>query len=270
MAKLFEGVRQNKKSVLKSIGLAVLFFAVQFAYQFYINGDATLSTIRSAAFTAATLIALALLTGPLSRIFPKINYVQRRRTLGVLGFTFGIVHVLAVITYVAFDLSLLFAITNPFVNPVIFGGIAFLIYIPIYITSTDWANAKLGFKKWKAIHRLVYFAWIATVLHFLLVNTPALFNASGYLLLTVTLLVFAFETTAFIKWPSRGKNTIIGIIVLLFGAAMFYLTKTAFTGSLVVNIIIYGFVLYVIGVIFLLVVSRKKKPEAKPEIMAQN
>ena len=264
MTKLFEGARKEKKSVLKSIGLGVLFLVIQFVYQFSIIGDSTLSMVRSAAFTAATLIGLALLTGPLSKIFPKRNYVMHRRTLGVLGFTFGILHVLAVLVYVAFDTSLLLAVTSPFANPVLFGLAAFIIYLPIYFTSTDWANEKLGYRSWKAIHRLVYFAWIATVLHYLLTGGLALFNASGYLLLIVTLLVFVFETAAFIKWPRRGKNTIIGVVIIFIGAVAIYFAYNAPFSAPVMNIISYGFVIYVIGTAVLLVVSMKKKPNVQP------
>lgn len=271
MTKLFEGLRREKKYVAKSIILALVFWVLQYAYQFYFfeAGNDKTALIRSAAFTSATLIATALLTGPLARIFPSRNYVFHRRTLGVLGFTFGIVHVTAILAYVfAFDVLATIAILDPYTNPLIFGILAFLIYLPLYITSTDWATQKLGSRAWKSIHRLVYFAWILTVLHFLIINPATLDSPPGYLLMIVTELVFMFELTAFVKHVGRNKNRIgavTGLIIIIFAAALFYqayaLKKSDFLLPLVA--------VFVIGAVVLTVITKLRKKPTPVQVQPQ-
>ncbi len=228
MPRLFQGARQDWRYTLKSIALGLLFWAIQLLYQFYvlIPGEIKGSIVRGSALAGATLIGIALLIGPLARLFPRRNYVRHRRTFGVLGFTFIIIHTMAVIAFLFnFDIGGLVFERNPYANPIIFGLLAFYIYIPLYLTSTDWATRKLGFRKWKAIHRLVYIAWILSVLHFVQINPKLLFNPAGYLLLIVTALVFIFEITAFI-WHVKAKGgpgKYIGALIIIFGGILFYL-----------------------------------------------
>jgi len=270
MARLFAGVWKDKGYVIKSILLGLVFWVIQYAYQyFFIDGETTLAIIRASAFTGATLIGIALIVGPLQKLWSSKNYIKHRRTIGVLGFTFILVHYFAVMSYVFnFNLQAIFlGGTNPYVNPVIFGLIAFWIYIPIYITSTDWATQKLGYNKWKMIHRLVYFAWILSVLHFVLINPETLLSLPGYILLIVTAFVFILEISAFIKHTrSRGgKGRYIGMFIILAGAVLFYMAY-AFKESYYV---LYGVPVVLIGIIIIFVLTRKKVNKEKPEQMKQ-
>src|SRR3989344_2513280 len=250
MVRLFAGARQEKGYVIKSILLGIAFWLLQFAYQYYIlgSGDINISIIRSSAFAGATLIGIALIIGPLATLWPTKNYVKHRRTFGVMGFTFIIMHYFSVMAYIFnFNLSLLLFSNNPYVNPVLFGLAAFWIYVPLYITSTDWATQKLGYKKWKMIHRLVYFAWILSVAHFILINPPALFNISGYLLLTVTALGFILEISALTQHVKTkgGQGKYIGILIILLGSVIFYFAYTTKQSTIVlygVPILVGGFI----------------------------
>lgn len=228
MTKLFEGARQNWKYVIKSVILAIIFWLVQFFYQYFvlIPGDLNYSLIRSFALTGATLIGIALIIGPLAVLKSSINFIPHRRTIGVLGFAFILMHLSMAITFVyQVNLSIIFYTLNPFVNPVIFGFLAFLFLFLLFITSTDWAVEKLKFKNWKRIHRLVFFAFVFAVMHFIHMNPPILQNPAGYLLLFVTLLVFILEIAAFIKTVMKKKNkkdTLTGLLIILFAIIMFY------------------------------------------------
>ena len=270
MARLFAGAWKDKGYVIKSILLGLIFWIIQYAYQyFFVDDEPTLAIIRASAFTGATLIALALIIGPLQKLWPSKNYIKHRRTLGVLGFTFILVHYFAVMLYVFnFNLqAIMLGGTNPYVNPVIFGLIAFWIYIPIYITSTDWATQKLGYNKWKMIHRLVYFAWIVSVLHFILINPEALFNLSGYILMIVMALVFILEISAFIKHvKSRGgKGRYMGLFIIIIAVLLFYFAYT-FKES---YIVLYGIPVVVIGIIVVFVLTRKKISRENTEQLQQ-
>jgi len=46
------------------------------------------------------------------------------------------------------------------------GFLAFLLLIPLAVTSTDGMVRRLGFKRWKSLHRLVYLIGALGVIHF--------------------------------------------------------------------------------------------------------
>jgi len=225
--KIFAGIGKNKRYVIVASFLVLLFWFIQFVYQYeFLSVNTQSSLIRSFALTGATLISIALMIGPIARFWPRRNYIIHRRTLGVWGFTFIIMHAFTVIYYIFnFDISAIFFDLNPYVNPVIFGIIAFLLFLPLYLTSTDWAVMKLGFKKWKAVHRLIYFGYIFAILHFLLVNPPFLQNYARGLLLVVTVAALILQVAGFVKTISKSKNkkaALAGIIIIAVGAMLLY------------------------------------------------
>lgn len=92
--------------------------------------------------------------------------IRARRTLGLIAFTYASLHLL---TYAALDLGLDFAqlgedlAKRPFITV---GFLAWLMMLPLAWTSTDASVKKLGFKKWKELHRLSYVCAILGVVHF--------------------------------------------------------------------------------------------------------
>jgi methionine sulfoxide reductase heme-binding subunit len=47
------------------------------------------------------------------------------------------------------------------------GMTAFALMIPLALTSTKWSIQKLGGKRWRALHRLIYFSAAAGVIHYI-------------------------------------------------------------------------------------------------------
>ena len=107
MAKLFEGARQNKKFVAKFILFALIFWLLQFSFQYYFavpnepesslfKGAGNLlqtSLVRSLAFSGATFFAIALLLSSFFRWKPNYaKYWHVRRSFGVMGFVFIFFH----------------------------------------------------------------------------------------------------------------------------------------------------------------------------------
>jgi DMSO/TMAO reductase YedYZ heme-binding membrane subunit len=220
---------RKKFYIAKAFIIGMVFWAVYFALQYYwlSPGNLQSSIVRGSALLGATTIGLALLIGPFSRIFPKYNYIRLRRTVGVLGFTFIAVHVLSSLVYVySSNLGSLVTIFNPYENPVVFALIAFVIYTALFLTSTNWATNKLTFPVWKALHRTIYVAWILSVLHFVLMNPPLLLNPLGYILLGLTVLVFAFQIAAFTKHARTHREDrrarLIGYSIIVLGLGLFY------------------------------------------------
>ena len=46
------------------------------------------------------------------------------------------------------------------------GFIAWLLLLPLAATSTNWAIRKMGGKRWKRLHKLVYVAAVCGVIHY--------------------------------------------------------------------------------------------------------
>ena len=224
---LFHGLRENKKYVLKASVAALVFWLLQFSYQYFIliPNEFGGSLVRSFALSGATLISIALIIGPLSKL-TRYNYIFHRRTFGVWGFTFIIMHAISVCFFLfGLDLTAIFWNINPFMNLILFGLVAFLLFLPVYLTSTDWAVDRLGFKKWKKVHRLVYFAYIFAVIHYTRINPSLLYNLAGYALLSVTVLALILQVGAFVKTIKRThskKAAILGFIIILFGLILLY------------------------------------------------
>ena len=225
--RLFAGARRNIKAVILHSTLTTILWALQFVYQYYalIPGELGGSMLRSFALTGATLIGFALAIGPLRTLHQKYNYVRYRRTIGVWGFTFIILHFVSVMVFL-FELNPidLFWHYNPFANPIIFAVFAYPIFVSMWITSTDWAVARLGFRKWKSLHRLVFPAYIVAILHFTLINPELLLNPTGYLLIGTTILVLILQVSAFLKTirgKGLGRSAAIGFSLMIVGASLF-------------------------------------------------
>jgi len=115
-----------------------------------------------------TLIFLSLTVAitPLRKIFGVNSLVKLRRMLGLFAFFYGSLHLL---TYIWFDRGLKLLSIGPDVvgRPFILAGmLAFLLMVPLALTSTDKMVKRLGGKRWAQLHRLVYASAIAGVVHF--------------------------------------------------------------------------------------------------------
>ena len=115
---------------------------------------------------ALRFLLASLAITPLRRLFGWNRLVQYRRMLGLFAFFYATLHLL---TYVVldryFDWSGVVAdvAKRPFIT---FGMLAFVLMIPLAITSTKGWIRRLG-RRWQALHRLVYLAAIAASLHFI-------------------------------------------------------------------------------------------------------
>jgi len=117
---------------------------------------------------ALALLLLSLAATPLQILTHWKWPIRIRKTLGLLGFLYVCLHFLL---YAVVDQALaLKAIgediaKRPFI---LIGFVAFVLLIPLAITSTASALKALGFARWKRLHRLVYLIGILGVVHFLM------------------------------------------------------------------------------------------------------
>jgi sulfoxide reductase heme-binding subunit YedZ len=111
-------------------------------------------------------LAITLAVTPLRKLLRWPELVRFRRMLGLFAFFYGCLHFL---TYVWLDKFFDWAeITKdiakrPFIRV---GFIAFVLLIPLAITSTVGWIRRLGGKRWQRLHRLVYVSAIAGVVHY--------------------------------------------------------------------------------------------------------
>ena len=115
-----------------------------------------------------TLIFLSLTVAitPLRKIFGVNSLVKLRRMLGLFAFFYGALHLL---TYIWFDrgFNLISVVPDVVKRPFILAGMtAFLLMVPLAITSTNKMVKRLGGRRWAKLHRLVYLSVIAAVVHF--------------------------------------------------------------------------------------------------------
>jgi len=127
-------------------------------------------------------LILALAMTPLRAIFGWTWPLRVRRMLGLFAFFYAALHFT---TYVALDQGFAFraVLKDVLKRRFIFVGFAaFLLLIPLAITSTSAMVRRLGFRTWQRLHRLAYLATILGVIHFVWrvkkdVSEPAVYGA---------------------------------------------------------------------------------------------
>lgn len=121
---------------------------------------------RTTGMLTLIFLCLTLAVTPLRKIFGVNSLVKFRRMLGLFAFFYGSLHLL---TYVWFDrqFKLLSTVQDVAQRPFILVGMtAFVLMVPLALTSTNRMVKRLGGKGWARLHRLVYVAAIAGVVHF--------------------------------------------------------------------------------------------------------
>lgn len=121
---------------------------------------------RTTGMLTLVFLFITLAVSPLRRITGLNWLVKFRRMLGVFAFFYGLLHLL---TYVAFDRFFRLAtIPSDVANRrfIAVGMAAFLLMLPLAITSTDRMIKLLGGKRWALLHRTVYVAAILGALHY--------------------------------------------------------------------------------------------------------
>lgn len=111
------------------------------------------------------LITLAIT--PLRKLARQYWLISFRRMFGLFAFFYGFLHLM---TYVWLDKffdvhEMLHDIgKRRFITA---GMTAFVLMIPLALTSTKWAIRKLGGKRWQNLHRLIYASAAAGVIHYI-------------------------------------------------------------------------------------------------------
>ena len=116
---------------------------------------------------ALRFLLLTLCVTPFCKLTRWNEVIRYRRMLGLYAFFYGFLHFL---TYAWLDqfFSLPDIVQDVYKRPFITAGFsAFVVMIPLAITSTKKWIARLGGRQWQLLHRLTYVGAIAGVVHYL-------------------------------------------------------------------------------------------------------
>ncbi len=205
-------------SLLRNIRFYILLFAILFAGMIYFPTVAALGyetavpeLVTYYALWTIFFLYVTLLIGPLTFAFRNLpqraRLVKSARALGVSAFLFAALH-----AYFAFFGSLGGFAGLPYLQgrtliAVLLGLTAFLILIALACTSFDFAVKRMGFKKWKFLHRFVYLAGVCILLHAFLMSSR--FFGSGilawvfYIGLTFLGILYVVRIRAYFLRPKR-------------------------------------------------------------------
>jgi sulfoxide reductase heme-binding subunit YedZ len=132
-----------------------------------LGADPTAHIEFTTGYTTLMLLTIGLGITPVRRLIPRLNWLIRfRRLLGLFAFFYATVHMLAYVAlYAGFNVqTMIDDITKR--RFITMGVAAYLMLVPLALTSTNWAIRKLGGKQWNRLHKLVYVATICGVIHY--------------------------------------------------------------------------------------------------------
>lgn len=129
-----------------------------------------LLTPYSGYFAVGFLITVLSLN-PLKKLFPKwmlITYLNRhRQEFGVATFFYATIHMACFIIKRGGFMQTLPYVIHPAIAPVLI--VAYPIFFLLAISSNQYSVKKLTFLKWKKLHKTVYIAEVAVIIHMILV-----------------------------------------------------------------------------------------------------
>jgi methionine sulfoxide reductase heme-binding subunit len=144
---------------------------------------------------------------PLRKLTRQYWLIQYRRMLGLFAFFYGSLHFL---TYIWLDQFFDWqsvtkdVVKRPFITV---GFTAFVLMIPLALTSTQWSIRWLG-KKWQVLHSLIYATAIAGIIHYIWlvkkdIRKPLIYACVLGALLLYRLVVWAWRMAP--AWRKLGR-----------------------------------------------------------------
>lgn len=140
-------------------------------------------------WTFRLLLACLSIT-PIRRLSQRLAWlIKFRKLLGNFSFFYASLHLLTwIVLFSGLDWHAMLAdvVKRRFITV---GMLAWVILSALAATSTTWAIRKMGGKRWQALHRLIYVAAIAGILHYWWLVKPGVRSPMTYtLVLTILLL----------------------------------------------------------------------------------
>ncbi|HEX3470122.1 MAG TPA: protein-methionine-sulfoxide reductase heme-binding subunit MsrQ [Silvibacterium sp.] len=194
------------KVLVHAACLAPVAWLIVHAVQNNLGPDPTAAVTFFTGRGTLRLLVLSLAITPVRRLITPLapsftSIIRFRRMLGLYAFFYGSLHLLTYVwLYAGFKLHAMIddIARRRFITA---GLTAWVLMVPLALTSTTWSIRKLGGKNWNRLHRLAYISAIAGIVHYWWgvkpgVNTPS----------TITLVLFVLlAARPILSWWSRRK-----------------------------------------------------------------
>lgn len=129
--------------------------------------DPTARITFSTGATTLNLLTASLAVTPVRRIIKPLSWIGPwRKILGLFAFFYATLHLFTWIAlYTAFNPQAMISdiAKRRFITV---GMVAWLLLLPLAATSFNWAIRKMGGKRWKRLHQLVYVAAVCGIIHY--------------------------------------------------------------------------------------------------------
>lgn len=189
MKETLQSAEFQKKLLWVNGSLPALFLFLDW-YNRNLGANPPESIIRTTGVVAIVFLVLTLSVSPIVKMTKWSWIARHRRWLGLFSFYYALLHLL---TYAVFDKSL--SVTDILVDIkkrpfILLGFTAFVLMIPLAITSTNNFIRKLGGKKWKDLHQLTYPVAILATVHFWMIVKSDIFYPAIFAVIFSVLLLY--------------------------------------------------------------------------------
>jgi sulfoxide reductase heme-binding subunit YedZ len=148
---------------------------------------------------------------PLRQITRQYWLIGLRRMIGLFAFFYGTLHFL---TYIwldkFFDVHEVSKdiVKRPFITV---GFAAFVLMIPLALTSTAWSIRRLGGRNWRRLHRLIYLTGVLAVIHYTWLvkadrHKPIEYGIVLAILLSYRVLIWSYEKIYAERRPASVRD----------------------------------------------------------------
>ena len=155
----------------------------------HLGPDPTATISFSTGLTTLNLLTISLAITPVRRLIKPLNWIGPwRKLIGLFAFFYACVHLLAYVAlYAGFSVQTMIddIAKRRFIT---MGMLAWLLLVPLALTSTNWSIRKLGGKRWKRLHQLVYVAAVCGVIHYWWQVKPGVLAPLGITVILAVLL----------------------------------------------------------------------------------
>lgn len=156
---------------------------------------------RGSGLWALRFMLITLAVSPIYRLTGFADIMRLRRMLGLFSFFYACVHMLL---YLGLDQFFSLAdivddiLDRPFITV---GFVSFVLLVPLAMTSSNAMIHRLGGRRWRRLHRLIYPIAAASCLHYMMLVKADIREPLIYVFLLVILLALRLPRVG----PARAK-----------------------------------------------------------------
>jgi sulfoxide reductase heme-binding subunit YedZ len=155
----------------------------------HLGPDPTATLSFATGSTTLNLLTISLAITPVRRLIKPLSWIGPwRKLIGLFAFFYACLHLLAYVAlYAGFNVQTMIddIAKRRFIT---MGVLAWLLLVPLALTSTNWSIRKLGGKRWKRLHKLVYVAAVCGVIHYWWQVKPGVLAPLGITVILAVLL----------------------------------------------------------------------------------